>query len=141
MIPHTGYVSSCLGEGMNVNKILLIVVLLTNDGHERDERQKHAIYLNEVDSVENNLNKGNSNQTRIRLSFADIRKIREGRNIILNNLEAELPSLKDFAHQLGTNEFKLKYGFRELYGTSVYRFLLQERLRKAKMLIQRADTV
>ena len=68
-----------------------------------------------------------------------MRKIREGRDLIMNNLENELPSLKEFAHQLGTNEFKLKYGFKQLYGTSVYRFLLQERLRKSKMLIQHTD--
>ena len=74
-----------------------------------------------------------------KLSFEDIRKIREGRNVILSNLDQRLPSLKEFAHQLGTNEFKLKYGFRELFGTTVHRFLLQERLRKAKTLVQYTD--
>lgn len=76
---------------------------------------------------------------RPKLSFEDIRKIRKGHALILNNLDRELPSLKDFAHELGTNEFKLKYGFRQLYGTSVYRFQLQERLRKAKMLVEHTD--
>ena len=70
------------------------------------------------------------------MSFEDIRKIREGHDIIINNLEMDFPSLKDFALQLGTNEFKLKYGFKELYGTSVYRFLKEERMRKSKMMIQ-----
>ncbi|TXD81188.1 helix-turn-helix transcriptional regulator [Subsaximicrobium wynnwilliamsii] len=51
----------------------------------------------------------------------------------------DFPSLKDFALQIGTNEFKLKYGFKELYGTTVYRFLVQERLRKAQMMIQYSD--
>ncbi|WP_146032831.1 AraC family transcriptional regulator, partial [Arenibacter sp. NBRC 103722] len=35
-----------------------------------------------------------------------------------------------------TNEFKLKYGFKELYGTTVFKYLVQERLRKAKTLVQ-----
>lgn len=74
-----------------------------------------------------------------RLSFEDIRKIREGRNLILNNLEQDFPSLKVFALQLGTNEFKLKYGFKELYGTTVHRFLMEERLRKSKMMVQFTD--
>lgn len=80
-----------------------------------------------------------SRKTKLRLSFEDIRKIREARNILINNLENDFPPLKDFALQIGTNEFKLKYGFKELYGTTVHRFLLQERLRKAQMMIQYSD--
>lgn len=78
-------------------------------------------------------------KNRPRLSSLDIRKLREARDIIINNLEKELPPLRDFAIQLGTNEFKLKYGFKEMYGTSVHRFLVHERLRKAKMLVQHTD--
>ncbi|MFL1012591.1 AraC family transcriptional regulator [Flavisericum labens] len=78
-------------------------------------------------------------KSRPRLSFEDVRKIRKAHDIILENLESELPSLKEFALQLGTNEFKLKYGFKELYGTTVHRFLLRERLRKAQMMIQFSD--
>ncbi|TNJ46078.1 helix-turn-helix domain-containing protein [Tamlana fucoidanivorans] len=78
-------------------------------------------------------------KSKIRLSFDDIRKIRAAHDMITNNLDKDFPSLRDFALQIGTNEFKLKYGFRELYGTSVYRFLAQERLRKSKMLIQHTN--
>lgn len=88
-----------------------------------------------ITGVHNN----NRTKSKPRLSFEDVRKIREGRNIILNNLEQDFPSLRDFALQLGTNEFKLKYGFKELYGTSVHRYLMQERLRKSKMMVQFTD--
>lgn len=70
------------------------------------------------------------------LNSEDIKKIREARDFLLNNLEKELPSLKELALQFGTNTFKLKYGFKELYGISVFRFLRNERLRKAKILVQ-----
>lgn len=70
------------------------------------------------------------------LNSEDIRKIREARDFLLNNLEKESPSLKELALQFGTNTFKLKYGFKELYGISVFRFLRNERLRKAKILVQ-----
>jgi AraC-like DNA-binding protein len=76
---------------------------------------------------------------KIRINYEDIRKIRKGHDIILHNLEKDFPSLREFALQLGTNEFKLKYGFRELYGTSVHRFLMNERFRKAQMMIQFSD--
>lgn len=72
---------------------------------------------------------------KIRLSFEDVRKIREGRNIIINNLEMDFPSLKTFALQLGTNEFKLKYGFKELYGDTVFNFIKRERLQKSRMMV------
>ncbi|MGC1632894.1 MAG: AraC family transcriptional regulator, partial [Gelidibacter sp.] len=49
------------------------------------------------------------------------------------------PSQKDFALQLGTNEFKLKYGFKELYGTTMHKFIIQERLRNAQVMIQYTD--
>lgn len=73
---------------------------------------------------------------KVRLSYDDIRKIRKGRDLIMNNLQMDLPNLTDLAHQLGTNEFKLKYGFRELYGTTVFKYLVRERLRKAATLVQ-----
>src|SRR5690606_35759667 len=60
-------------------------------------------------------------------------------NFLINNLERDLPPLNELARELGTNTFKLKYGFKELYNTSVFRFLRNERLRKAKMLIQYGD--
>lgn len=78
-------------------------------------------------------------KSKLRLSYEDIRKIRDGHDIIVNNLEMNFPTLKDFALQIGTNEFKLKYGFKELYGTTLHRFLMQERLRKAQMMIQYTD--
>ena len=65
--------------------------------------------------------------------------IRDVHDMILNNLDRDLPQLKDLALQMGTNEYKLKYGFKQLYGTTVFRFLTHERLRKTKTLIQHSD--
>lgn len=66
---------------------------------------------------------------------ADKRKIQEVYDFILNNLEKPLPSLKELAHQHGTNEFKLKIGFRQLYNTSVFRFQKEQRLKRAHSFI------
>jgi AraC-like DNA-binding protein len=62
--------------------------------------------------------------------------IRKVHDMIINDVKKDLPKLKDLALQMGTNEFKLKYGFKQLYGTTIFKFLVQERLRKAKTLIQ-----
>ncbi|UPS93134.1 helix-turn-helix domain-containing protein [Bizionia sp. M204] len=40
------------------------------------------------------------------------------------------------SNQFGTNEYKLKYGFKQLYGITVFRYLTQERLKRASLLIQ-----
>ncbi|AUP78707.1 helix-turn-helix domain-containing protein [Flavivirga eckloniae] len=76
----------------------------------------------------------------LNLSFSDIRKIRKVHDHIINNLDKPLSPLIELAHTFGTNEYKLKYGFKQLYGETVFRFLINERLRKACVLIQHTDT-
>ena len=79
--------------------------------------------------------KGTKNH-KVPMRQTDIQTMRNLHDMIINNLEKDLPSLKELALQMGTNEYKLKYGFKQLYGTTIFRFLIQERLRKAKTLIQ-----
>lgn len=57
-------------------------------------------------------------------------------NHIIENLEKPLPHLPQLANNFGTNEFKLKYGFKQMYGTTVFRFLKNERMRKGKVLLE-----
>lgn len=66
----------------------------------------------------------------------DIRAIQKVRDYILQELEQPLPNLKALAHKFGINEFKLKKGFNQLYGTSVFRFLTHERLKRASLYLQ-----
>ncbi|MEP5341660.1 MAG: helix-turn-helix domain-containing protein [Algibacter sp.] len=73
------------------------------------------------------------------LSSTDIKKIRDVYDHIINNLDKPLSPLIELAHAFGTNEYKLKYGFKQLYGQTVFRFLINERLRKASILIQHSD--
>ncbi|MER3374564.1 MAG: AraC family transcriptional regulator [Allomuricauda sp.] len=75
-------------------------------------------------------------QHKVTLTPEDIQIIRDVRDMILNNLDKDLPTLKDLARQKGTNEYKLKYGFKQVYGTTIFRFLIQERLRMARTLIK-----
>lgn len=58
---------------------------------------------------------------------------------ILKHLERPLPGLRVLAHQFGTNEFKLKYGFKQLYGLPVFAFQKRERLRKGQLLIENTN--
>jgi len=47
--------------------------------------------------------------------------------------------LKDLAHHSGTNECTLKRGFKNIFKTSVYQYLLKKRMRYAKHLLQSTD--
>ncbi|QSE98696.1 helix-turn-helix transcriptional regulator [Fulvivirga lutea] len=65
-----------------------------------------------------------------KLSKSDIEKIYYVRELILSDLEAPL-TLNSLARQSLLNEFKLKSGFKELFGMPVYQYILHKRLEKA----------
>jgi len=73
------------------------------------------------------------------LQQIDIEKIRAIGEHIKNHLDEDLPTLKDMALTFGTNEFKLKRGFKELYGMTVFQFLKEERLRKAHVIVEHSN--
>ncbi|MBE9199243.1 MULTISPECIES: AraC family transcriptional regulator [unclassified Nodularia (in: cyanobacteria)] len=64
----------------------------------------------------------------------DVDKIYQAKEILLGNLENP-PSLMELARQVGLNDFKLKRGFREVFGTSAFKYLHDYRLEKAKQLL------
>lgn len=65
----------------------------------------------------------------------DIVKIRQARDIILEELH-KYQSLSLLAHRTGMARRRLADGFKMLYGTTIYNFLIEERLKKAMALIR-----
>ena len=65
------------------------------------------------------------------LKEEDIEKMHLAREILVENVEAPL-SMKDLAHQIGTNEFNLKKYFKEVFGTTVFGYLHDFRMEKSK---------
>jgi len=61
-------------------------------------------------------------------------KIREARDLVIKNM-ADPITLKNLARAVGTNEFKLKVGFKSMFGTSVYAYLTDFRLQEARKLL------
>lgn len=72
------------------------------------------------------------------LSSSDIEKIRQVREYILQHLDNP-GTLRSLSHKVGTNVFKLKKGFKWLYGTTVFEFLREERMQRAKVLLLETD--
>ena len=74
----------------------------------------------------------------LRLGPGDVEKIRHARGILTADLENP-PNLPDLARMVGTNEKKLKYGFRQVYGLSVYEYFRQYRLEKAREFLDSGE--
>ncbi|WP_131799195.1 helix-turn-helix transcriptional regulator, partial [Chryseobacterium contaminans] len=68
----------------------------------------------------------------------DEEKIYAVRDFIVNNLDQNC-SLIDLAHQVGTNEFTLKKGFKELFGTTVFNFWNDSKMEQAKKMLLEGD--
>jgi AraC family transcriptional activator of pyochelin receptor len=75
-------------------------------------------------------------EQRISLKADDVKSIHEAKNILLKTLDHP-PSLIHLARKVGINDYKLKIGFKEVFGTTVFGFVRQQRLEKAKLLLER----
>ncbi len=64
----------------------------------------------------------------------EIEKIKEVREIIVKNI-IDPPSLKALARLVGTNEFKLKVGFKSVFSNTVYGYLTDYRMEQARKLL------
>lgn len=65
------------------------------------------------------------------LAQEDRRRLFQARDLLMQHME-DPPPLKTLAHLVGLNDTKLKRGFRALFGTSVYGYLREQRMEKAK---------
>lgn len=72
------------------------------------------------------------------LKRTDIEKILHVKERIENSLST-YRSLKDLAKEVGTNEFTLKKGFKEVFGTTVFGYWNQLKMNEAKTLLLDGD--
>lgn len=68
-----------------------------------------------------------------------LEQIHYAKEILLRDL-SNPPSLEQLAHQVGLNDFLLKQGFRQVFGTTVFGELQTYRLETAKQLLAEQDT-
>lgn len=70
-----------------------------------------------------------------KIDSSQLEKINLAQDILLSDLENP-PSLTELAHQIGTNTNKLKKEFKAQFGVPVFKYLQNERLKKAYHLIK-----
>lgn len=63
-----------------------------------------------------------------------VRKIKNAKEYLLKNIDSP-PGLKALAKLSGLNEFQLKVGFKEIYGNTVFGYLLDHKLDHARILL------
>ena len=78
----------------------------------------------------------NENEKQIKTKKVDALLIQKLYDDILAHLEEPLPSLQFLSRSFGTNEHKLKDGFRHFFKTSIYQFYNDERLKRAYFMIE-----
>jgi AraC-like DNA-binding protein len=66
-----------------------------------------------------------------------VRKIKHAKEYLLKNMDTP-PSLKELAKIAGLNEYQLKVGFKEIYGNTVFGFLLDHKLDHSRILLDSA---
>lgn len=62
-------------------------------------------------------------------------KIHEARTILESYISKKPPTIKALAKQVALNEFKLKSGFRQYFGSGIFEWLIERRMQYAKQLI------
>lgn len=133
-VPSLCSISSLLLK-KNDDKLYLVTALQTIVQSKEKEDQIQTALKNLKQSERRRKKK----QQAILNRESDKKIIQEVYDYILNHLEKPLPSLKQLARNHGTNEFKLKIGFRQLYNTSVFRFQKEQRLKRAHSFILNSD--
>ncbi|MDR5591443.1 AraC family transcriptional regulator [Christiangramia sp. SM2212] len=68
----------------------------------------------------------------------NIKKIRRAKDIVISRM-AEPPSLQELSDEIGLSLKKLKEGFKQIYGDSVYSFLFDYKMEYARKLLETGE--
>lgn len=68
------------------------------------------------------------------LSHYEVEQVYQARDILVDNMDTPV-TLTQLSSMVGTNKFKLNSGFREIFGTTIFDFLLDARMERARQLL------
>jgi len=64
----------------------------------------------------------------------DLEKIKQAKRILINDL-SDAPTIPELARQVGINQQKLKKGFKEIYGKTIFQYLTDARMEAARYML------
>ncbi len=88
-----------------------------------------AIYMNEL------MQEKESHCSPVELSQADTESLRQARRILDENIAAP-PTIGKLARLVYLNEYKLKTGFKKMFGMPVHAYIIDQRLEMARSLME-----
>jgi AraC family transcriptional regulator, transcriptional activator of the genes for pyochelin and ferripyochelin receptors len=97
------------------------------------EIKVHELLLLSLQNISNT-----GTKSKIVLRPSDLEKLHEARQYIVDHMDNP-GTLKELAHNVGMNDFKFKNGFKQIFGTTVFGLLHEERMHKAKILLQETE--
>lgn len=95
------------------------------------ESKALELFSQQMQQYEDDLKSGKKRQVFRKI---EVDLILEAKDILVNNLQNP-PTISELARQTGLNEQKLKKGFKLLLDTTINKFLLNERMELAKVLL------
>jgi AraC family transcriptional regulator, transcriptional activator of the genes for pyochelin and ferripyochelin receptors len=72
------------------------------------------------------------------MSEHDVRRIYEARELLMKNF-AEPPSIPALSRAIGINRTKTKSGFKEIFGRTIYEYIIKLRMERARELLLKGD--
>ena len=75
---------------------------------------------------------------KIHFNRQDVERLHHARTILEKEF-ADPPALAVLSRRAGINDFKLKCGFREVFGTTVFGYVRRLRMEKARLLLETSD--
>ena len=81
------------------------------------------------------------NRTEISYTFSpwEMKKISDARELLQQYISDKAPTLRSLAQQVNINAVKLKHGFLHMYNCTIFDWLLEARMKKAKDLLITTD--
>ncbi|MEE4000418.1 AraC family transcriptional regulator [Tenacibaculum sp. FZY0031] len=121
---------------INANVLLVLQQILTakNQSSMRDlyiKGKSYELLSLHFDSGENT----NEEYCPFLVDDREVLKIRKAKDVIIARM-SEPPSLQDLANEVGLNLKKLKEGFKQIYGDTVYSFLFDYKMDHARKLLE-----
>lgn len=72
------------------------------------------------------------------LSACEVERIHHARELLVADLKHP-PSVARLSKMVGINDYKLRQGFRKVFGTTIFEQLRRQRLARARVLLERGD--
>ena len=69
----------------------------------------------------------------------NVKRIRQAKSILIERI-TDPPTLKELSLEIGLNEYRLKEGFKNIYGKTVFQFLNDYRLDTARHILDEGKT-